>query len=167
MQQANAGRIHQINISAGGVPKHAIARAAVTETGIAGDYHRDTRHHGGPQRALCLYTVEQIRRLREEGHPIEPGWVGENITLEGIELASLVPGTQLMLGAEVCIEITSYTTPCTNITASFAEGDFTRISHARCPGESRVCAKVLRGGEIAPGDTARIIDEAALEQSAG
>src|SRR5690349_11788499 len=138
----------QINVSRGGAPKHPVEQAAVTTEGIVGDYQRDRRSHGGPTRALCLFTIEEIRRLQAEGHPIAPGSAGENLTLEGLDLAALTPGTRLTLGDEVEIELTSYTAPCDNIAASFADGDFTRISHKLHPGESRIYARVLREGTL-------------------
>lgn len=154
-----SGRVHQINISQGGVPKLPVAEVRVTEEGIAGDYHNDVRNHGGPQAALCLYTLEQIERLRAEGHPIAPGTAGENVTLTGIALEALKPGVRLRLGDEVEIEITHYTTPCKNITPSFSDGDFTRIAQKLHPAESRVYARVLSPGTLVVGAAARVISE--------
>ena len=158
-QHIGEGRIHQINIWRGGVPKLPIEQATVTSEGIVGDYQRDQRSHGGPTRALCLFTLEEIHRLQAEGHPIFSGSVGENITLEGIDHASLATGTRLTLGDEVEIELTSYAMPCKNITESFADGDFTRISQKLHPGESRIYARVLRGGTLTPGQPVRLIDQ--------
>jgi MOSC domain-containing protein YiiM len=146
------GRIERINISRGGVPKLSVAEARVTALGIEGDFHRDTRNHGGPERALCLYTLEQIARLQGEGHPISPGAAGENVTLQGIDPARLTPGLRLRLGDEVEIELTSYVVPCKNIAECFADGDFTRVSEKLHPGESRIYARILRGGLIREGD---------------
>lgn len=157
-QHMGEGRIHQINISRGGVPKLPIEQAAVTLEGIVGDYQRDQHNHGGPTRALCLFTLEEIQHLQAEGHPIFPGSVGENITLEGIDHASLTTGTRLALGDEVEIELTSYAIPCKNIIESFADGDFTRISQKLHPGESRIYARVLRGGTLTAGQPVRLLD---------
>ncbi|MGZ3678991.1 MAG: MOSC domain-containing protein [Ktedonobacterales bacterium] len=156
IQHSGEGHILQINVSRGGVPKHPVEQAVVTTEGIVGDYQRDRRSHGGPTRALCLFTIEEIQRLQAEGHPIVPGSAGENITLEGIDLSTLTPGTRLTLSDEVEIELTSYTAPCDNIAASFADGDFTRISHKLHPGESRIYARVLHGGTLTAGQTVRI-----------
>jgi MOSC domain-containing protein YiiM len=149
--QSNA-RIFQINTSRGGVPKLATAVADVTTLGIAGDAHHDRRHHGGPDRALCLYSVEQIMALQEEGHPIFPGSAGENIVTIGLDLFSLEPGARLTVGDDVEIEIASYTSPCKTIAASFIDGNFSRISQKVHPGWSRLYARVLREGSIRPGD---------------
>ena len=67
------GRVVQINISPGGVPKLPVAAARVTPDGLEGDGHRDLEHHGGPERALCLFSLEQIRALQAEGHAVTPG----------------------------------------------------------------------------------------------
>lgn len=151
------GRVHQVNVSRGGAPKLPIALARVTVEGIEGDEHFDVRNHGGPMRALCLFTLEEIERLAAEGHPIFPGAAGENVTLTGLPLAALTPGTQLALGDDLLIEVTSYTSPCNGIAEAFNDGDFTRISQKLHPDESRVYAKVLRVGELRPGDVARIV----------
>ena len=111
-------------------------------------------------RALCIFTLEEIERLKEEGHPIYPGAVGENVTLSGIPLAMLTPGTRLALGTEVVVEVTSYTSPCKTIRGAFRDGDFNRISQKIHPGESRVYARVLRTGVIHAGDSVRVLSDA-------
>lgn len=160
MEPDAEGRIFQINISRGGVPKAPIAVAHVTTDGIEGDLHDDKQDHGGPMRALCLYTLEEIERLAGEGHPIFPGATGENVTLTGVPLDALTPGTRLALGDETLVEVTTYTTPCKTIRGAFNDGDFTRISQKLHPGESRVYARVVREGEIHAGDSVCIVDQA-------
>ena len=80
-----AGTIASINISSGGVPKRRVTGAKVTHFGLVGDDQDDKVHHGGPERAVCLYSLEKVRALHAEGHPIEPGSLGENLTVEGLE----------------------------------------------------------------------------------
>lgn len=152
-------RIAQISVSAGGVPKRAVPAGRVTTLGLRGDAQRDREHHGGPERALCLFSLERIRALQAEGHPIAPGSIGENLTLEGIEWSEVVPGTYLQLGSEVVIQVTRYTAPCANITGSFRTHDYARVSQKRHPGDSRVYARVLREGDLASGDPARILSD--------
>ena len=154
-RQGTTGRIFQLNVSNGGVPKHRVERSTVGELGLEGDAHRSPTH-GGPERAVCLFSRETITRLRQEGHPIVPGAVGENVTLEGVDPALIVPGSRLYLGREVVLEVTRYTTPCTNIADAFREGNYSRISHKLFPGESRVYASVIHGGELRAGDPVRI-----------
>lgn len=149
--------IAQINISPGGVPKLPVPAATVTELGLDGDAHRDLEHHGGPERALCLFPMEQIRALQTEGHTLAPGSIGENVTVEGLDWERVTPGSRLALGDHVLIEVTRYTSPCFNIKPYFTGGDFSRVSQKKHPGWSRVYARVLRTGAIKQGDPVRLI----------
>jgi MOSC domain-containing protein YiiM len=144
-------QILQLNVSEGGVPKLAIGRVLVDELGLVGDKHRDLEHHGGPERALCLYAVEIIEALRQEGHSIVPGGAGENITTRGLDWSRLARGRQLRLG-QVLAEITDWAVPCRTIAGCFDGGVFTRSSQKVHPGWSRAYARVLRGGVLAVGD---------------
>ena len=152
-----SGRIVQISVSPGGVPKTAVPAARVGELGLEGDAHRDREHHGGPERAVCLYALELIRALRAEGHAVVPGALGENVTVEGVDWAAVVPGACLALGDEVLLEVTRYTSPCANITAAFRDGDYARVSQKRHPGWSRVYTRVLTPGAIRLGDAVRLL----------
>lgn len=152
--------IHQISVSNGGVPKLAVPSARITRTGVEGDAQHDRKHHGGPDRAVCLFSLEVIRRLNDEGHPITPGSAGENLTISGLDWPALVPGTRLDIGdaaAGPILEIVSYTEPCSTIRNSFAALEFRRIKQNLHPGESRVYARVVREGVASAGDACRAV----------
>lgn len=153
--------IAHISVSPGGVPKLPVPATRVTELGLEGDAHREMEVHGGPERALCLFALEQIRALQAEGHLVSSGALGENLTVEGLDWNRVTPGTRLELGAGVVIEITSYTAPCFNIKRNFVDGDITRVSQKRHPGWSRVYARVLTTGAIKQGDPIRLLDSVA------
>ena len=152
------GRIFQLNRSAGGVPKLAVREARLTPSGLEGDRQRDLRFHGGPERALCLYSLERILELQREGHAIFPGSAGENVTVVGLDWQRLEPGSRLALGDEALVEVTGYTTPCKIIADSFAGRDFRRISQKDHPGDSRVYARVLQAGRLAVGQAVRLLN---------
>jgi MOSC domain-containing protein YiiM len=141
--------IVQLAVSRGGVPKRAVAEAQVTPLGLVGDVQKHPDIHGGPDRALCLFSLEVIERLQAEGHPIAPGTTGENVTIRGLDWSTLAPGARLALGDEVEVEITSLTDPCKQIAASFLDRKFRRIVAL---GDSRLYARVLRGGALRVGD---------------
>lgn len=145
------GILHSINVSDGGVPKRAQAWAEVRTAGVAGDRQDDVRYHGGPDRAVSLYSLDLIEALQGEGHPIEPGAIGENLTIHGIEWTDVRPGATLEIG-EVVLEVTRAASPCQKIAAAFHDGAFTRVSHKVHPGWSRYYARVLREGIVTTGD---------------
>ncbi len=156
---ADQGRILQLSVSAGGVPKRAVAAARVTRLGLEGDTHRDAEHHGGPERAVCLFPLEAILALTAEGHTITPGAIGENVTTEGLEWSLVVPDTHLLLGEQVLLQVTRYTSPCVNIAPVFLGRDYSRVSQKRHPGWSRVYARVLVEGALRAGEGVRILSE--------
>ena len=137
------GSIVQVSISRGGVPKLPVAEGLVTELGIDGDGHDNPDLHGGPERALCLFSIERIEAMAAEGHSIGAGSTGENITTRGIDWDLVVPGARLRLGAGVLVEVTRYTTPCKTNARWFTGGDFNRMHQNLFPGFSRVYSRVL------------------------
>jgi MOSC domain-containing protein YiiM len=147
-----APHVHQINVSKGGVPKRPVPEARVTEKGVEGDRQRSRLFHGGPDRAVCLYSLEWIEALRAEGHAIAPGSAGENLTIAGLDWSRLKPGDRLKVGKDVRLEITSYTDPCRQNGCWFKDGNFDRISQKKHPGWSRLYAKVLTEGLVRTGD---------------
>jgi MOSC domain-containing protein YiiM len=151
------GRIVQISVSKGGVPKTAVERARITEEGVEGDRQGHPGIHGGPDRAVCVFSMERIRALQGEGHAIVPGAVGENVTVEGIDWDAVQPNSRLLLGDTVALEVTRYTSPCVNIQGAFADGNFARISQKRHGGWSRVYARVLVPGTVSAGDSVRLL----------
>ena len=153
MTISGTGRVVRINVNpSGGVPKQRVPSAGITLKGVAGDKQRNRRFHGGPQRAISLYSYEHIQALQAEGHPIAPGSTGENLTIGGLDWAAIDIGDRLSIGAGLRIEITGYAAPCSNIAASFAGGGITRISQKQHPGWSRLHAKVLAEAEVYEGD---------------
>lgn len=142
----------QINVSDGGVPKRAVPGARITLQGVSGDRQRSPKIHGGPDRAVCLFSLEVIEGLRAEGHSVAPGSAGENLTLTGVDWASLEPEDRLRVGESVWLEITSYTVPCEHNARWFRDGNYRRMSQKLYPGWSRLYARVLAEGVVRPGD---------------
>ena len=146
------GRLESIQISNGGVPKHRVdGPVAIGTGGLAGDRQRDLRFHGGPDRAVCLFSSEIIRQLRDQGHPIDHGTTGENLTISGLEWGLVSPGARVRVG-DALLEITRPAHPCKNIADSFADRDFSRISAKLHPGVGRMYARVLEPGVVRSGD---------------
>lgn len=150
------GRVHQINVSNGGVPKLPVTEAMVATTGVSGDDQADKVHHGGPDQTVCLFSLEVIERLRTEGHPIYPGAAGENLTLAGIEWDRVRPGARLRAG-EALLEVTFPATPCSKNARWFVDGHYNRMNESKHPGWSRMYARVVREGQVRAGDPVELI----------
>src|SRR5260221_8483791 len=118
MGKMTEARVHSINVSDGGVPKLPRETCAVRVGGLEGDRQRDLENHGGPERAVSLYSLELIEALRAEGHPIAPGTIGENLTLAGVPWSEMGPGAQVDVG-EVSLQLTRPAAPCQTNAGSF------------------------------------------------
>lgn len=147
------GTVAQLNVSGGGVPKLPVESAEVGFRGLAGDHQDDRVHHGRPFQAVCLYGLDVIEALQAEGHPIRPGSVGENVTVAGLDWATLRPGTLVAVGDDLLLELSSYATPCAKNAGWLAGGDFRRMAQDRHPGWSRLYGTVLRPGVVRTGDS--------------
>lgn len=152
------GRLESIQVSKGGVPKLCVAGPVeVTASGVQGDRQRNRRLHGGPDRAVCLFSREVIDAFRGEGHPIEAGTTGENLTISGLDWNRLAAGMRLAVGGLV-MEVTKPAHPCKKIEGSFSDGDFSRMSAKIHPGQGRLYARVLQQGAVRAGDLVRLLE---------
>ena len=143
----------QVNVNPdGGVPKLAVPEAFVSFFGVEGDLQRDIMFHGGPYRAVSLFSLELIEALQAEGHPIAPGTTGENLTISGLDWQRLAPGDVVRAGEQVVLQLTDYAAPCATIAESFLRWNVSRIAQPIHPGWSRVYAAVLQEGIVRPGD---------------
>lgn len=145
------GTVVAVNASSGGVPKVAVLEGVVGWGGLEGDVQAARAHHGRPWQALCLWSADVIDALREEGHPIAAGCAGENLTVAGIDWATIRPGARVQAG-EVLAEVSLWAVPCQKNARWFIGGDFDRMSHERQAGISRMYATVLRPGRVRAGD---------------
>lgn len=135
----------------GGVPKPSVEALHILEDGCIGDKQNDTKHHGGANRAVCLFSEEVLRNLQHENHPIYPGSVGENILIKDIQWDNVAIGTQFHF-EQVIVEITSDASPCQTIKDSFLNDEFKRISAKLYPQSTRWYAKVIQSGVVVTGE---------------
>ena len=136
------GKVAAVCISARkGERKRPIPAITVEEGhGIIGDAHAGDWH-----RQVSLLASESIEKMRAKGLAVKAGDFAENITTHGIELATLPVGTQLRIG-RVLLEVTQIGKEChTRCAIYYQAGDCVM------PKEG-IFARVLRGGEIRPGD---------------
>jgi len=149
----STGKILQLNISPGGVPKLPIPIAHVSRLGIEGDKHL-YRLHGGPQKALMLMAAELIDTLAAEGFSVYYGAMGENLTIQGLPFHGWCSGQIYRAGTALLI-FTEPRAPCSKL-RPYGRGIEKRL--LRAPGESGFYASVLEDGIIRPDDTIQLVD---------
>ena len=144
------GMVAQLSTSEGGVPKAAVACVEVGPRGFVGDRQGDRKHHGRPFQAVCLWSSEIIDALVAEGHSIAPGLAGENLTISGIDWATIRPGVRMLVG-DVTLEISGWAEPCRKNDQWFTDRS-DRMDHGINPGWSRAYAWVIEPGTTATDD---------------
>jgi MOSC domain-containing protein YiiM len=107
--------------------------------------------HGGDwHRMLSLLAMESIESMRAKGLDVGPGDFAENITTEGIELATLPIGTRLKLGDSL-VEVTQIGKECHHRCAIYYQaGDCVM------PREG-IFARIIASGKVAVGDPVEIL----------
>ena len=137
------------------MPKQSVFEAWIGAGGVDGDRQRDPRFHGGPDRAVVVFSLDVIRALQREGHPIAIGTTGENLTISGLDWRAVAPGAEIAIG-DVRLHVTKFASPCEKIAGSLAGGDIARLSQKAHPGWSRVCARVIAEGLVRMGDAVEL-----------
>ncbi len=126
-----------------GTRKEPVAEGIIIEGyGLADDAHADANSH----RQVSLIAIESIKKMQDMGYDVNPGDFAENLTTEGIELASLPVGTEFHVGKETILELTQIGKDCHSGCAIFQE-----IGKCIMPKEG-VFTRVIRGGSVKAGD---------------
>jgi MOSC domain-containing protein YiiM len=132
-----------------GMKKTPVHEIAIRENyGVDGDAHADNNTH----RQVSLLAIESIDKMRGKGLDLQPGDFAENITTQGIDLASLPVGTRIIAGDEVVLEMTQIGKECHTGCAIRQQ-----VGDCIMPREG-VFARVIRGGRMKAGDVITIDD---------
>jgi len=159
------GRVLQVHLKpregrARGLPKRAAPHVTITPQGVEGDFNRwrTEKAQGDPDQAVLLLSEEILADLRREGWPVQPGELGENLTLADLPLDALQPGARVRADG-VELEVTKPCDPCTVLFSLPYVGtkrgpEFLRTMQGR----RGWFAKVLQGGTIRAGAPVEIIE---------
>lgn len=83
-------------------------------TGFVGDMVKDTKHHGGNDKAICCYNSDHFEKWKNElGFDLEHGAFGENLTIfgENAHESRVYIGNRYQLG-EAIVEVSEPRGPC-------------------------------------------------------
>lgn len=151
----------------------AIAKApvwgpvAVRFENLAGDGQGDTRHHGGPDKAVHAHFAPHLAwwgRIR--GWPVSPGEIGENLTLGAAAGGHDPDETAFCIGDIVAagtavLQVSQPRIPCFKQAAALQILD--AVARAGATGRTGLYLRVLEEGELQAGDTLRLIERPSPE----
>ncbi|MGA8275007.1 MAG: MOSC domain-containing protein [Thermoplasmata archaeon] len=99
-----------------GLPKIPVPAARITKAGVEGDFnrYRTEEKQDDPDMAVLLLPLEVISTLNQEGWPVRPGDLGENITCSGLANDEFRPSRKVRIGP-VLLEVSKPCDPCNNL----------------------------------------------------
>lgn len=134
-------------------------RVRVRGINLDGDRQADLSVHGGPDKAVYAYAIEETRLWEEElGRELGAGAFGENLTTEGVDVSGALLGERWRLGTTL-LEVVQPRLPCFKLGLRIGDPLFVkRFGQASRPG---AYLRIVEEGELGAGD------EIAVERDAG
>jgi MOSC domain-containing protein YiiM len=141
-----------------GIWKAPVAgRVAVRGVNLEGDDQADRRVHGGPDKAVYAYAVEDYDWWATElGHPLEPGTFGENLTVRGINLGDQVIGTRVAAGT-ARFAVAQPRQPCFKLGMRMGDAEF--VDRFDAAARFGAYFRILRDGDVGAGDELTVVHE--------
>ena len=131
-------------------------RVGVRGVNVDGDDQADRRVHGGPDKAVYAYAIEDTRWWEGQlGRELAFGTFGENLTTEGVDVSGAVLGERWEIGTAL-LEVVQPRLPCFKLGVKMDDPGFLkRFALASRPG---AYLRIVTEGEIGAGDAVRVVD---------
>jgi MOSC domain-containing protein YiiM len=130
-----------------------------TGINLSGDAQSDLRVHGGPDKAIYAYALEDYQWWASElSIELLPGTFGENLTTSGIDLTSAVVGEVWSVGSGR-LKVTQPRLPCFKLGVRMGDASFVqRFDEARRYG---IYLGIVEEGDLGVGDRVELISRPA------
>jgi MOSC domain-containing protein YiiM len=131
-------------------------RVEVRGVNLDGDDQADRSVHGGPDKAVYAYALEDVRLWESElGRPLGEAAFGQNLTTEGIDVSGAIIGERWRIGSTL-LEVAQPRQPCFKLALRIGEPRFViRFAQAARPG---VYLRIIEEGDIGAGDPIEVLD---------
>lgn len=143
-----------------GIFKTPVDSARLTKTGLEGDAQGDTKHHGGPEKALHHYAAEHYPWWANElpggaMQHCQPGAFGENLVTTGMTEATVCIGDVYQLGQAV-VQVSQARQPCWRLNHRFGIADMSQQLQASL--KTGWYYRVVLSGLIQVGDEITLLE---------
>ncbi len=128
-------------------------RVKVRGVNLEGDRQADLTVHGGENKAVYAYAIEETRLWEEElGRELGAGAFGENLTTEGVDVSGAVLGERWRVGTTL-LEVVQPRLPCFKLGLKMEDPTFLKtFAQASRPG---AYLKIIEEGDLGAGDRDR------------
>ncbi|MGH9127335.1 MAG: MOSC domain-containing protein [Acidimicrobiales bacterium] len=127
---------------------------ALAGVNLAGDDQADRRVHGGDDKAVYAYAIEDYHWWASALHEdMDPATFGENLTTEGLDLTRASIGDRWQVGSAT-LEVAQPRSPCYKLGIKMGDDAFPELFEAAArPG---VYLRIVNPGSLAAGDAIEV-----------
>ena len=134
----------------------AAGRVAARGVNLEGDDQADRSVHGGPDKAVYAYAIEDTRWWEQQlDRQLDHGAFGENLTIDGVDLANTLVGERWAVGSAV-LEVSEPRLPCWRLGVRMGDESFLRTFTQAS--RSGTYLRIAVEGELGTGDRIRVIE---------
>jgi MOSC domain-containing protein YiiM len=130
-------------------------RVAVRGVNLDGDDQADRSVHGGPDKAVYAYALEEVRAWENElGRDLGEAAFGQNLTTQGIDVSGALIGERWLI-ASTLFEVAQPRLPCFKLGLRIGTPAFVkRFAQAARPG---AYLRIVKEGDVGPGDPIEVV----------
>lgn len=129
----------------------------LTKLGFQGDGVADMKHHGGVDKAVCVYSMDHYRYWEKIlGIKLYPPAFGENLSVSNLHENSICIGDIFQLGTAVA-QVSQPRQPCKTLAARYGRNDMLKLIVDS--GRTGFYFRVLEEGTIKKGDKLIIMEK--------
>jgi MOSC domain-containing protein YiiM len=138
-------------------------RVRVRGVNLDGDQQADLTVHGGPDKAVYAYAIEETRLWQGElGRELGAGAFGENLTTAGIDVSGALLGERWRVGTTL-LEVVQPRLPCFKLGLKMGDPRFVkRFGQASRPG---AYLRIVEEGELGAGDAISVARDAGQDHA--
>jgi MOSC domain-containing protein YiiM len=133
-----------------------VDRVEVAVDAFGTDEQADRRAHGGPDRIVYAYAIEDLAWWEQQlGRAVPPSSMGENLTTSGLDITNALIGERWRIGTAI-VEVSALRTPCFKLGIRMGiDGFSSQFAKARRPG---AYLRVAQPGAVAAGDAIEVVE---------
>jgi MOSC domain-containing protein YiiM len=131
---------------------------ALREHNLDGDRQADLSVHGGPTKAVYVYSAQHYTYWRQELPDVELGWghFGENFTVDGMDEESINIGDEFTVGTARVV-VTEPRMPCFKLSIRFGRTDI--VKRFLQSQRSGFYVGVVEEGQVQAGDALELLSK--------
>ena len=135
----------------------------VTHQGFEGDGVGDLKHHGGRDKAVCVYSIEHYKYWEKVlGRKLLDAAFGENFSVTDMNEEGVCVGDIYRVGTAL-MQVSQPRQPCSTLAARYGREDFVKL--VVDSGKTGFYLKVLEVGRVKTGDSLLLIEQDPIKVS--